>query len=148
MALGYSKYRHFRSSLEEVDIVTSATITRLFKSVCATSPAQRRIAPLTSQLTRNRSWHLNLALIVGLGHALGADRWTTVIRYHPTELCYNFFRSDVSGILRDPYDFLPSVLLITSQVNDVYSLHECMSLRRLRRAIENSFYFDGVIFQA
>ncbi|KIL61077.1 hypothetical protein M378DRAFT_82955 [Amanita muscaria Koide BX008] len=90
----------------------------------------------------NDIWSLGIIL---LNLATGRNPWKSATSSDPTFQAY----------LRDPYDFLPSVLPISSQVNDILirvlavDWRKRMSLRQLRRAIENvdSFYSDGVVFE-
>lgn len=90
----------------------------------------------------NDIWSLGIIL---LNLATGRNPWKSATADDPTFQAY----------LRDPINFLPSVLPISSEVNDILmrmlevDWQQRMTLREVRYAIEEvtSFYSDGVIFE-
>lgn len=89
----------------------------------------------------NDIWSLGIIL---LNLATGRNPWKSATAVDPTFQAY----------LQDPLNFLPSVLPISPELNDILvrvldvDWRRRMTLRQLRRAIENldSFYADGVVF--
>jgi hypothetical protein len=90
----------------------------------------------------NDIWSLGIIL---LNLATGRNPWKSATADDPTFQAY----------LRDPINFLPSVLPISSEVNDILmrmlevDWQQRMTLREVRYAIEDvtSFYSDGVVFE-
>ncbi|KAF8068706.1 kinase-like domain-containing protein [Lyophyllum atratum] len=90
----------------------------------------------------NDIWSLGIIL---LNLATGRNPWKSATPDDQTFRAY----------LRDPLGFLPTVLPISSEINDILTQmlevdwRERMTLRELRQAIEDvqTFYSDGVIFE-
>ncbi|KAG6840220.1 hypothetical protein C0991_008081 [Blastosporella zonata] len=90
----------------------------------------------------NDIWSLGIIL---LNLATGRNPWKSATPDDQTFCAY----------LRDPLGFLPTVLPISSEINDILTQmlevdwRERMTLRELRNAIEDvqSFYSDSVIFE-
>jgi len=90
----------------------------------------------------NDVWSLGIIL---LNLATGRNPWKSATPGDPTFQAY----------LRDPMNFLPSVLPISPEINEILvrmldvDFRERMTLREVRYAIEevNSFYSDGVVFE-
>ncbi|TFK38006.1 kinase-like domain-containing protein [Crucibulum laeve] len=90
----------------------------------------------------NDIWSLGIIL---LNLATGRNPWKSATLDDPTFQAY----------LRDPVGFLPTVLPISPEVNDILvrmldvDFRERMTLREVRHAIEDveSFYSEGVIFE-
>lgn len=90
----------------------------------------------------NDIWSLGIIL---LNLATGRNPWKSATPDDQTFQAY----------LRDPLGFLPTVLPISAELNDILTRmlevdwRDRMTLRELRHAIEdiNSFYSDGVIFE-
>lgn len=90
----------------------------------------------------NDIWSLGIIL---LNLATGRNPWKSATSVDPTFQAY----------LQDPLNFLPSVLPISPELNDILvrvldvDWRRRMTLRQLRRAVENldSFYADGVVFE-
>ncbi|KAF8813140.1 kinase-like protein [Phlegmacium glaucopus] len=90
----------------------------------------------------NDIWSLGIIL---LNLATGRNPWKSATPDDPTFQAY----------LRDPMGFLPTVLPISAQVNEILvrmlevDFPDRMTLREVRYAIErvSSFYSDGVIFE-
>ena len=90
----------------------------------------------------NDIWSLGIIL---LNLATGRNPWKSATADDPTFQAY----------LRNPINFLPSVLPISSEVNDILmrmlevDWQQRMTLREVRYAIEEvtTFYSDGVIFE-
>ncbi|RDB30660.1 Negative regulator of sexual conjugation and meiosis [Hypsizygus marmoreus] len=90
----------------------------------------------------NDIWSLGIIL---LNLATGRNPWKSATPDDQTFCAY----------LRDPLNFLPTVLPISPEVNDILTRmlevdwRERMTLRELRHAIEEveTFYSDGVIFE-
>ncbi|KAF9528682.1 kinase-like domain-containing protein [Crepidotus variabilis] len=90
----------------------------------------------------NDIWSLGIIL---LNLATGRNPWKSATPGDPTFQAY----------LRDPMNFLPSVLPISAEVNEILirmlevDWRERMTLREVRYAIEEvtSFYSDGVVFE-
>lgn len=90
----------------------------------------------------NDIWSLGIIL---LNLATGRNPWKSATPGDPTFQAY----------LRDPMGFLPTVLPISPEINDILvrmlevDFRERVSLREVRYAIEdiNSFYSDGVVFE-
>lgn len=90
----------------------------------------------------NDVWSLGIIL---LNLATGRNPWKSATPGDPTFQAY----------LRDPIGFLPTVLPISPEINNIIvqmlevDYRERVSLREVRFAIEevNSFYSDGVVFE-
>jgi hypothetical protein len=90
----------------------------------------------------NDIWSLGVIL---LNLATGRNPWKSATAADPTFQAY----------LQDPLNFLPNVLPISPELNDILvrvldvDWPRRLTLRQFRRAIENldSFYADGVVFE-
>jgi len=90
----------------------------------------------------NDVWSLGIIL---LNLATGRNPWKSATPGDPTFQAY----------LRDPINFLPSVLPISAEINAILvrmldvDWEERMTLREVRYAIEEvtNFYSDGVVFE-